>query len=151
MSDMYGVPRRRLVGEAWFWIVMVLVAIFALSALVFGIRWITAGPKGKLQAREQIQSGNSRISAYNHFFDLCAAVQSDEAAIGSLKEELGTGPTASRRTQIQASLTALRSGRAEKINQYNADARKDYTIGQFRSSGLPYTLVLTQEATLCES
>lgn len=150
MSDMYGVSRRRLVGEAWFWILMVVVAVVAIAVLTFGIRWITAGPKGQLQAREQIQSGNTRISAYNHFFDLCAAVQSDEAAIQSLNQERDTTkPTPSRLTQINASLTALRSARAEKINQYNADARKDYTIGQFKSSGLPYTLALTQEATSC--
>lgn len=150
MSDFYGVSRRRLVGEAWFLILMAVLVVVAIAALVFGIRWITAEPKGKLQAREQIQSGSNRIAAYNHFFDLCAAVQSDEATIASLKEELGTGPSESRRGQIQATLTALRAARAEKINQYNADARKDYTTGQFRSSGLPYTLDQTEKETRCD-
>lgn len=150
MSDMYGVPRRRLVGEAWFWIVMVVVAALAIGALTFAIRWVTAGPKGQLQAREQIQSGNSRIAAYNHFFDLCAAVQTDEATIKAQQDELATGPSESRRGQIHANIAALTAARAEKINQYNADARKDYTIGQFRSSGLPYTLGDSKE-TSCES
>lgn len=149
MSDMYGVSRKRLVGETGFWIVLVSGVIVLLTLLGLGWRYVLAEPKGKVQAREQIQSGSSRIAAYNHFFDLCAQVQSDEATISSLNQELTTGPSESRRGQIQASLTALRSARAEKINQYNADARKDYTIGQFRSSGLPYTLDPTAEATQC--
>lgn len=151
MSDMYGVSRRRLFGEFWFWILMILAAIFVLTLLGLGWRYILADPKGRVEAQEQIKSGAGRIAAYNHFFDLCAAVQSDEASIKSLKEELTTKPPESRLVQINASLTALRSARAEKINQYNADARKDYTIGQFKSSGLPYTLVLTQEVTSCGS
>lgn len=150
MSELYGVSRRRLVGETWFWILMVVVAVVVFTLLGLGWRYVLADPKGKVQAQEQIKSGANRIAAYNHFFDLCAAVQSDEAAITSLKEELTTNPPESRITQINASLTALRSARAEKINQYNADARKDYTSGQFRSSGLPYRLVLTQEVTSCE-
>jgi hypothetical protein len=149
VSDLYGVPRRRIVGETAFWITIVLAAVVILTLLGLGWRYILADPKGKVQAQEQIKSGPSRIAAYNHFFDLCASVQSDEAAITSLNQELTTGPSESRRGQIQASLTALRSARAEKINQYNADARKDYTIGQFRSLGLPYTLEPTSEATRC--
>lgn len=150
MSDMYGVSHKRLLGEYWFWILMILAAIVVITLLGLGWRYILADPRGKVQAQEQIKSGPSRIAAYNHFFDLCASVQSDEASITSLKEELTTKPPESRVTQINASLTALRSARAEKINQYNADARKDYTIGQFRASGLPFRLDLTQEATTCE-
>lgn len=149
MSDLYGVSRRRIVGETSFWILIVLGAIVLLTLLGLGWRYVLADPKGRVQAQEQIKSGPSRIAAYNHFFDLCAGVQSDEATMASLREELTTGPSESRRGQIQATLTALRSARAEKINQYNADARKDYTIGQFRSSGLPYTLDATLEATSC--
>jgi len=149
MSDMYGVSRKRLVGETSFWIAVVLGAVVLLTILGLGWRYVLADPKGRVQAQEQIKSGSSRIAAYNHFFDLCASVQSDEATIVSLNQELTTGPSESRRGQIQATLTALRSGRAEKINQYNADARKDYTIGQFRSSGLPYTLDPTLEKTSC--
>jgi len=149
MSDLYGVSRRRIVGETTFWILLALAAVVILTLLGLGWRYILADPKGKVQAQEQIKSGPSRIAAYNHFFDLCAAVQSDESAMQSLRDEMKTDPPPSRVTQINASLTALRSARAEKINQYNADARKDYTIGQFKSSGLPFTLVLTQEVTRC--
>jgi uncharacterized membrane protein YqiK len=75
MSDMYGVPRRRLVGEAWFWIAMIFAAVLLIIVAIWGIRWISAEPRGALSARESIQSGGSRITSYNHFFDLCASVQ----------------------------------------------------------------------------
>lgn len=134
--------------------VAAILAFFLLLALVwgviYGVRWVTAEPKGALEAREQIKgSGTFRIAAYNHFYNLCAAVKSDEATIEALNQELATNPSEKRVGQINASITALRSGRAEKINQYNADASKDYTIGQFRSSNLPYQLDSSQEVTLC--
>lgn len=130
-----------------------LLAIFALMFIIFGMvfafRWVTAEPRGKLEARETIQSGPFRIAAYDLFFNRCAQVQSDEATIRALQQELKTNPPASRVTQVHATIAALRSGRAEKINQYNADARKDYTIGQFRASGLPYQLFIESEVTTC--
>ena len=39
-----------------------------------------------------------------------------------------------------ANIAANQSVRAEGINQYNADASKSYTEGQFKSSRLPYQL-----------
>ena len=151
MSGMYGVPRRTIVRETWFWVAMAFILALAIFAVVWVVRYYSADERGRAQAREQIQSGPSRVAAYNHFFDLCAAVQTDEATLQAQREELATNPSESRRGQIQANIAALKSGRAEKINSYNADARKDYTIGQFRSSGLPYQLVLTQEVTTCDA
>jgi hypothetical protein len=133
-----------------------LLAIVVTAALVVGLtaaglawRYVIAEPRGKVQQEEILQRGQNRIARYDHFFNLCAAVQSDEATIGALTQELATDPPVSRVTQINATITALRSGRAEKINQYNADARKSGTIAQFRSSDLPFQLVHTEEVTSC--
>jgi hypothetical protein len=140
----------RIVGLGWLGLGLVFVTVLVILVAVFGIRWVTAEPRGKLQARERIQSGSFRIAAYDHFFNLCAGVQTDEATIRALRDELASdGITAARRGQVQVTLTALTLSRAEKVNQYNVDARKDYTVGQFRSSGLPYALDLSVEATTC--
>lgn len=139
----------KLFGLSVAWLLGIIALVVLAGAIFFGIRWVMAEPSGKLQARESIQSGPNRIAAYNLFFDRCAAVQTDEATIKALKGELSTGPSESRRDQINATLVALVGSRAEKINQYNADARKDYTIGQFRSSGLPFQLSIESEATVC--
>ncbi|WP_433475260.1 hypothetical protein ACQPZP_42475 [Spirillospora sp. CA-142024] len=115
---------------------------------------VTAPWRGAAEKREQVEgSGTYRIAAYDHFFDLCAQVQSDEASIRNLRRELTSEPKPGdeRAMQINASITALENNRAENINQYNADAAKKYTEGQFRSSGLPYRLGLNTKETQCTS
>lgn len=134
-------------GVAAFLGVIVLIIALTLGGLVW--RYVIAEPRGKVQQEEILQQGQNRIARYDHFFNLCAAVQSDENTMEALRDELATNPPADRVTQINATITALRSGRAEKINQYNVDARKSGTIAQFRSSDLPYQLDMTTEVTLC--
>lgn len=112
------------------------------------IKYVTADARGTVSAREQIKgSGTYRIAAYNDFFDLCAAVQADEARIRALRAE--PNPTPVRVSQISASITAITASRAEKIATYNANARKDYTVGQFRASSLPFALDPDREVTTC--
>lgn len=131
-----------IVGGALVGVVMLVVAFYAL-------RYATADERGAVNAQEQIQGGSARIAAYNSFFDLCASVQGDEARIRALGTEMQTGPSAERVEQINATVTAIRGSRASKVARYNADARKDYTVGQFRSSGLPFALDINGEDTSC--
>jgi hypothetical protein len=129
---------------------LIVLGLIVLIVVPFAFRWLTAEPRGALDARERTKaSGAFRIAAYDHFFDLCAAVQADEARIEALKQEYASNPTPQRQTQIEASLTAVRSSRAEKISRYNTDAAKGYTIGQFRSAKLPPRLSTDQEETTC--
>lgn len=132
---------------------IVIAAVLGFALLiggVFAFRWFTAEPRGALDAREQVLAdGDFRIAAYNHFFGLCSSVQAQEDREVSLTTELETSPSESRRSQIQASLTAVRSQRAELIRTYNADAAKDYTSGQFRDADLPYQLDIDNKETQC--
>jgi hypothetical protein len=52
--------------------------------------------------------------------------------------------------QIHVDITANKIAREESINQYNADARKEKTIGQFRSVNLPTELNSYGKETQCE-
>lgn len=117
----------------------VIFVVVAVAAVVFGIRWAVAGPSGKLAAREQILSGDNRIQAYNHFFDLCAAVQTDEASLDAQYQLLKVAK-GDDRERIVTNIGALLADRAGAVNQYNQDAQKSYTIGQFKSSKLPWQL-----------
>lgn len=109
----------------------------------------TAGFRGETSKRNQVEAnGSYRIAAYDDFYNLCAGVQSAEASIRNLQTE-AKDATPQRKAQIGASITALRNSRAEDINQYNANARKSYTAGQFRSSDLPFHLDLSAEETTC--
>jgi len=136
--------------------VVAIAIVLTLSAMyVFGwgfFKEATAPWRGEVDKREQVEgNGSHRIAAYEHFYDLCAQIQSDEASIRNLRRELNSEPkpTEERALQIRASITALENNRAENINQYNADAAKKYTIGQFRSSGLPYRIDPDTEETTC--
>lgn len=131
--------------------------------IVIGFMWIfgvgfmsqtTAPWRGETEKKERVEgSGNYRIAAYDHFFDLCSSVQTKEASIENLRAELKADPPPSeqRKTVIQASMSALMNSRAEAINEYNADARKEYTRGQFRDSDLPFQLRMKELNTTCTS
>lgn len=140
------------------------VAAAALAVVVvIGLMWVfgwgfmaqtTAPWRGETDKKERVEgSGSYRIAAYDHFFDLCSSVQTKEASIENLRAELKADPPPSeqRKTVIQASLSALMNSRAEAINEYNADARKEYTKGQFRDSDLPFQLRMKELNTTCTS
>lgn len=122
------------------WVGLVLVLVVGIAAASFGIRWVMAGPSGKLEAREQILSGNSRIEAYNRFFNQCASVQALEAAIDESEAQLKTAVSVADQERIRTNLNAQRTARARAIFQYNADSTKNYTSGQFRDLDLPFQL-----------
>lgn len=132
-----------------------------LALILFGSMWIfgwgmfqraTADFRGETAALEQIKADpNSRITAYEHFFNLCTAVQSHEGTILALEEELAGDPSDSRREQIQGAITANKSQRDALIRRYNNDANKDYTAGQFRDADLPDQLNINKEVTECVS
>lgn len=121
-----------------------ILAIVLGTMYIFGyglFRRATADFRGQTGAIERIQADpDFRIAAYEHFFDLCSAVQADEGRFDSLQQELDTRPSDERREQIQATLTAVRASRLEKIRRYNTDASQDFTAGQFRAAELPYQL-----------
>lgn len=142
MSDYPSQPKMFGMGAAWWFAILALLAVT--SAAVFGIRWLTAPARGKLQAREQIQSGDSRIQAYDHFFNLCASVQSIEGKLDAQYNERAAASGDDLR-RINTNITGLTGARFDAVTQYNADAHKDYTIGQFRSSQLPFELPATYD------
>lgn len=142
MSDFYGVPRRRIVGETAFWIIALLVVGALLTIIGLGWRYAIAGPSGKVEAREQILSGDNRIRAYNSFFDQCSSIQAIESALSASLDELSSADPANSDNiiRIQTNITGLRAQRARGVAEYNANAAKDYTDGQFRDLNLPYQI-----------
>jgi|SRR5690554_2957043 len=131
-------------------------AILALTLLIaggFAFRWVTADIRGEMDARETILAdGDFRITAYNSFFNQCAAIQNHEGRIASLELELNdteNPPSESRAETIRMSLTAIRSQRTAAINNYNGDAAREWTSGQFRDEGLPYQIDDREESTGC--
>lgn len=152
-------PSARDIATGTRWVIggaaLVLVAAIAIGAMwVFGWGWFarsTAEFRGETAALEQILADpDRRITAYEHFFNLCGSIQGHEDTIRALRTELETtDPSDARREQIEGAITANQAARDQKIREYNLDARRDYTIGQFRDADLPHELDIDTEETSC--
>jgi hypothetical protein len=134
---------------------IVIASVLAVAAIMVGayaIKWATADVRGNVAANEAIKADPQfRIEAYERFFNACASIQALEAQLVAQTAELEAKPTEKRRLQIATNITALTGARGEAVAQYNADARKSYTAGQFRSSDLPFQLptLMPEGGTQC--
>lgn len=130
-----------------------LVILYFVSVYGFGsLQRGTADFRGETGQIEKTKANSSyRIASYEHFYDLCAGVQSIEGKIKNMEEELSGEDKGQRETVLKTSITASKNKRAEMISKYNGDARKEATSGQFKSSDLPYELNVEGEKTSCEA
>ena len=153
-----GSPSEELYDELgyrprWGVIVGTVVGVILLLAVIgFGIRWIVAEPEGRLEAREQtVGNGTFRLAAYDHFFSLCTSAQADGDRIANLtaQQEATTDPV--WRERLAVTITTVRNQQAATIREYNNDARRDYTVGQFRDSDLPFEIQANEQGEVsCE-
>lgn len=129
------------VGKVVGLILLIVFVVGGISAGVWAFRVATAPIVGAGNQRIEVNDADYRIEAYDRFFNLCSQVAADKQRISSLEQELEVAdPDSDRREQIFASMTAIRNGIAENVEQYNVDAAKEGTRGQFRASELPYRL-----------
>ena len=126
--------------EARKWIIRGIIVLLVLWGAVWGFRWITAGPKGALEARETILSGEFRVAAYQHFFNACAAIQGLEVSLDAQNDLLGQTTEAKERRRVGANIAGITAELGRAVAKYNTDARKGYTEGQFRDLDLPFKL-----------
>lgn len=133
------------------------IAVFLVVGLVgvYGYGWFTdhtANRQGETQKKHLIEgNGQYRIAAYDHFYDLCATIQTDETQIKQFKHVLATTNDPVTKDTNEANLNASVIKRSSDINDYNADARKSATEGQFRASDLPFRIDPNQENTTCHA
>lgn len=117
-------------------ILLMPISIFAYSG---GIQYLTAPFRGKLSKREKIQaSGDFRIYSYEHFFDLCKEIQSNEARYDNqydLLEKTEKG-TEEYKRQIR-NVAVIKTNIEELKRQYNADSSKEKTVSAFKENNLP--------------
>lgn len=127
-----------------------LVSFVLILALTLGgtvLRGLTAPLFGWADAEVQIESAESRIARYEHFFGLCSAVESYEDQIVVLEEQLeNTDKSDSKEVnRLNSSIAGLKGQRSRSINDYNAQARMEYTSARFHDSSLPYQLTVEGE------
>lgn len=122
-------------------LLIVSVAIVVVGLIGFwAARVYFAEEIGAGNARIEIFSSDSRIVRYEHFFAVCQSVQNAEAGIDSQTNALNQATSESERSVIRRYIAGLESARAQAINEYNAEASKDYTSANFLDADLPYQL-----------
>lgn len=131
-------------------IVVGLLVVVLLSGAGLAWRYFTAPIKGVVDAEEQINQGSNRIQKYNHFFDLCSTIQSDKMALATQRSLLDSAEGSKERERIRANIAGIQAQMNRNANQYNVDARKEYTSARFKSNDLPYQIDTTQEYISCK-
>lgn len=121
-------------------VAIALLSIGFVVAAGWGIKYYTADIRGKINANEQIKSGSNRIVQYDKFFNECWSIRGLEGSLDASLGELETATTEDNKQRIQTNITGLKAARSQAIANYNADAAKNYTGGQFRDSDLPYQI-----------
>ena len=106
----------------------------------YAVQYFTADVRGRISANETIKSGANRIAQYDSFFNQCASIQSAEGRIDELEGLADLMTTPFDRSVAITNVAAAKTLRHEAIRTYNADARKNYTSGQFRDSDLPFQI-----------
>lgn len=118
------------------WIVVGAVVLAGGSPLlaVFGPR-LWAEPIGRTEQIVAVNRGNYRSTAYELFYDLDAQIEAIDVklqAYPAQPDDMGT------RTRTEC--RGLLQKRASLIAKYNASARQELTVGQWRSEDLPSSL-----------
>jgi hypothetical protein len=105
------------------------------------------------KVKQQVNTAEFARTSYEHFYDACASVQSLDQKLDEQYNELKTA-TGDDKTRIETNVGGLVGARADAVTQYNADARKDWTLAVFKASDLPYQLPIRHkkgEITSCNA
>lgn len=139
MSDIYGVSRKRLVGETWFWIavVVVIVAVIGIGAWAFGV--FTSDVRGAGGAIKQRNSTVNRVQKQELFEQLAADYDGYLVKIGQLKLVVSTTSSEVDKELRTTELLGVQQICVDAAQQFNAESKK-YTSRVWKSAGLPASL-----------
>lgn len=117
---------------------IVVLVIMIVSPWAF--KYYTAEIRGKINAKEKIESAEHRLYSYEKFYDMYASIKSYVTALESQKENLKFAETSSERQRIRSNISGIKSQLRRAIEEYNSESRKIKTIGKFKADDLPYKL-----------
>jgi hypothetical protein len=138
MGDLYGVSRRRLIGESSFWIAIIIALIILVTLGALGWRYVIAGPKGAVGAKEIQQGALNRVQKQEQFEQLAADYDGYLVKIRAAKLAVASASETDREFR-QTELVGIRQVCVDAAQQFNAESRK-YSSRVWKSAGLPVTL-----------
>ena len=132
-------------GQVIRWGGGILIGTFVLGWIIVvataGMNYATAGLLGSVEAEVEIKSGDFRLQAYDQFFDLCEGVQVNEDVMDESWRQIQRLEVGSKAWQRKdEEFSAQYRARQEGIREYNADANRSWTVGQFRDENLAFKL-----------
>lgn len=139
------------VAASFVGLLLVGVVLHLTGVYVFGgVQRSTADYRGETSVIEKTRAdGSYRIQAYERFFDACNAIAAKQATLQGLEKQLDSADP-ERKAWLENTMAGIEASLYSDIGDYNADASKAGTVGQFRDSSLPYTIDLnTKEPVTC--
>lgn len=135
--------KGKIAGYAILGVIILTIIIVGGWGFATGFKYFTAEKTGQAEAERQIQSAEFRIFSYEHFFNAIAEINSAKAEYDQQYDLLQTTDSGTDDyTRIQRNLAAIGAHIERLINQYNADAAKEETRGQFKTTSLPNHITL---------
>ena len=139
MSDYYGVSRRRLVGEVWFWILVILLIVGVVGIGLWGFGVFTSDIKGAGGAIKQRNSTVNRVQKQEMFEQLAADYDGYLIKISQLKLVVATTSSDIDKELRTTELLGVQQICVDAAQNFNAESRK-YTSRVWKSAGLPASL-----------
>ena len=129
--------RRRRIrwGIRWGISLAVMAAVVAIVAAAIYVPRLWAEPVGRTEQIVTVNRGNYRSSAYELFYDLDEQIEAVNLKLDAYPAD-PQDMDARERTECRGLLLK----RANLVADYNASARQELTVGQWRSEDLPSSL-----------
>jgi len=139
MSNTYGVSRKRLIGEWWFWIATILfsVSVIGIGMWAFGV--FTSDIKGAGGAIKQRNATVNRVQKQEMFEQLAADYDGYIVKIEAQKKAVATTVDPTDKSLRQTELVGMTQVCIDAAQQFNAESQK-YTSRVWKSAGLPASL-----------
>lgn len=128
------------------WILIVVAVVALIAGVIWGVKVATSGVKGAGDQTRQVNSGNNRIAAQEHFETLFNQVKAYDQQLDQAAADKKDNPGD---RFFATNYSGLVKQCLDARNQYNADANKA-TQAKWRDPNLPYQVDVLDPATNCK-
>lgn len=118
-------------------LILIAIGVIVLMVAPWAIKYYTAEIRGKIDAKEKIESAEHRLYSYEYFYDKYGSIQSYKTTLESQYEVLESAESKKERARIRSNIAGIKSQLRRSIEEYNAEANKIKTKGKFREDDLP--------------
>lgn len=127
-------------GKLTLILIVFFIAMIACIPIGYAIRYYTAPVLGRIEVQVQTHTAEYMMTAYNYFFDLKGVINGNKQSVCNVKETLTAICDQDEKDRLQITIAGIKNQIARDVQQYNADAAKEWTVGQFRDWSIPASM-----------